>query len=174
MENSGLRHHFSHKLGWPTRREVLGAGTMLASAVLTGCAIKTIPFPFQCHVPLTAASEANQPLLIDAHCHIFNGTDIQIDGFITKIEARNSSVEGIAKIFADLFQGVVWADAPNGREELAMLKKLAACTGSQQIFTKVDEHRQDSYAKAKRAITGSKTLVYLALAWARDHNRRVQ
>ena len=97
------------------------------------------------------------PLLIDAHCHIFNGTDIQAKEFLSRVAVH---LQGVAQdavdIAAGALQDLAWSEAPTGQEELRMLAK--ACGG--EIFDKNqrDKHRQASYTRARNALQKTQAL----------------
>ena len=71
-------------------------------------------------------SDIKASLTIDTHAHIFNGNDLQISAFLNKVALRKSSeMSGFALAVGPLLQGLGWHLAPNSRQELAMLDKLA-------------------------------------------------
>jgi hypothetical protein len=144
----------------PTRRAVLAAaGVATASAVLNGCIVQPFPFPKQCPVTPPPPPENDWPLTVDAHCHIFNGTDLQVKLFLTKVEFPAGGVEGDAlKIAADLLQDAAWDEAPSGKEELKLLKELAACKDGQLLMSNLEQHRETGYTRAQRAIRKGKKL----------------
>jgi hypothetical protein len=54
-------------------------------------------------------SDPSTPLTIDAHAHVFNGSDLQINGFLTKV----LRIPGIGPIL----QGIAWSEAPTAEHE---------------------------------------------------------
>ena len=105
------------------------------------------------------------PLLIDAHCHIFNGTDIQAKEFLSRVATHLHGVaQDAVDTAANALQDLAWSEAPTGKEELAMLAKV--CGG--QIFDKKhrEKHRQASYARARNALQRTQAL--------KDYNSRRQ
>ena len=103
-----------------TRRHVVTAALTTAAAALGGCSIlrRPIPKPFPDD---PRYSNPCTPLTIDTHCHVFNGSDIQVERFITLVRARN---EPILKDLGEILQHVSWAVAPSGREEMAALREV--------------------------------------------------
>lgn len=89
-----------------TRRSVLHS-LLLGAGSLAGC-IRTKP---QLVCPKSpGVSFPRGPLTIDAHCHVFNGTDLQVANFISKVIVRQDSqlaavarLMGNLKDFIDLF-----------------------------------------------------------------------
>src|SRR5437762_2609410 len=80
----------------PARREILLGGIeALAATALAGCSRVLPP-------PRTASSAARAPAgppadtaAFDAHCHIFNGKDIPVAGFLSSWGRGQSSLHGI-------------------------------------------------------------------------------
>lgn len=69
----------------------------LASSLLESCIGKIAPFNAACCVapsPQAKAVDNNSLLTIDAHCHIFDGSDLPAKDFLTKVE-REPSLLGI-------------------------------------------------------------------------------
>ncbi len=66
------------------------------------------------------------PLTIDAHCHVFNGTDLQISAFLSKVAVRQDSAMGMgARVLGDVLQALAWSFAPDGTTERDELRKIA-------------------------------------------------
>ncbi|QNT69566.1 hypothetical protein HQ394_09785 [Defluviicoccus vanus] len=63
------------------------------------------------------------PLCIDVHCHIFNGQDVDVAGFIRGPVASDVSPElhDFLKALADLAAEVVYGIAPSGADEATAL-----------------------------------------------------
>lgn len=113
-----------------TRRSVLfGAGSLIASAPLSGCGFLTrTPSPLCPWDP--RRTDRALPLTIDAHAHLFNGSDLQIGDFFRLVLLRDLELLGG---LGDILQGIAWSTAPNGAAELVALDRieiaLAACQG---------------------------------------------
>lgn len=106
-----------------TRRSVLGAlgSGMLASSVGALAASKPPTLP-KC-----AASGPAPHQRIDAHLHIFNGTDLQVAGFLkTSVSQEYPSVAGLLQLIADPLQWFVWRVSPKASSELERLNRLAS------------------------------------------------
>lgn len=128
-----------------SRRSVLVAAAM---SFLAGC-VKAPPFIPSC--PLAAGSHTPVPaLLIDAHCHIFNGTDLPVKEFLVKVVEKGEGGEGIV-IASDLLQDLAWNLAPTGDEELKVLKRMVAHKTTAGNIT-LKQHRDRAYLRAKSAI----------------------
>ena len=128
-----------------TRRQALAAISWLgASFGVSGCSIPITPF---CPTDPTI-SDPSTPLTIDAHAHVFNGSDLQIEAFFDLIVAvDNPSLKGFGQLLQELGRDF----APTAAEEMAELLKIDAVLrtcdtrGSLQAF---DSYRQTGYAKA--------------------------
>ena len=99
-------------------------------------------------------SDIKASLTIDTHAHIFNGNDLQISAFLNKVALRKSSeMSGFALAVGPLLQGLGWHLAPNSRQELAMLDKLAddlrKCDAT-DLRHAFDQSKQDGYQLAQR------------------------
>jgi hypothetical protein len=66
------------------------------------------------------------PLTIDAHCHVFNGTDLQIGDFLSKVAFRQGGALGAGvTALGAILQELAWSLAPDGTTEMAALNKVA-------------------------------------------------
>ncbi|MGH3430902.1 MAG: hypothetical protein ACRDQZ_25590, partial [Mycobacteriales bacterium] len=67
---------------------------------------------------------------IDAHLHIFNGTDLQVAGFLgTSVAHEHPIVGPLLQLLAGPLQEFVWHKSPKARDELKRLNSLAATSG---------------------------------------------
>src|SRR5688572_6546880 len=104
-----------------SRRELLIAGAALA---VPGCSLfRDRPVA---HCPNDPAiSDEATPLTIDAHAHVFNASDLQVQRFITLIGLKQKDALGEAiSDLAGVLQNIGWETAPSASEELAMLQTL--------------------------------------------------
>jgi hypothetical protein len=75
---------------------------------------------------------------IDAHVHIFNGTDLQIAGFLKKSVANEYPIlKGLLYLIADPLQCFVWNNSPKAQDELNKLNQIAAKSGA-RAFSEQD------------------------------------
>src|SRR6266702_240255 len=101
-----------------TRRQALaGMGSLGASIGLSACSTPITPF---CPTDPTI-SDPSAPLTIDVHTHVFNGSDLQIDGFFRWVVLRNSQSE-LGAILQELGRDF----APTAAEELAALQEIGS------------------------------------------------
>ncbi len=131
------------------RRAVLGLGAALAAGPLQGCASWWHRDVERVCPESPAVSDPDGPLTIDAHCHVFNGTDLQITAFLSRVALRQQGALGEgARALGSILQGLAWSFAPDGTAELAELRKvadsLASCT-PEQAAARVATLRQDAY-----------------------------
>lgn len=81
------------------------------------------------------------PLTIDSHCHVFNGTDLQVKEFVSRVMVNQSGPLGaVIRAAGGLLQNLAWENAPTGDQELAALTDI------------VNELNKCNYAKTAPAI----------------------
>lgn len=136
---------------WSRRRLLEQSAFIAGNLALTGCLHTTSKLPTG---PLiTAGIDPNvSPLTIDAHCHIFNGTDLQVADFIGRVFAPNP----VALAAAKLLQAIVWTTAPDGDEELTKLRSISAPLTKQSAGFDFDSSRKDSYIRARNAVLAAR------------------
>jgi predicted TIM-barrel fold metal-dependent hydrolase len=105
----------------PTRRTLLqGAATLTIGSLLEGC---TRQLRIVTGSPVAPPSFPSTPLTIDCHCHIFNGTDLQVAQFVSRAAFHTKGVlEELVAAGAEILQELVWHLAPTGDDELEALK----------------------------------------------------
>jgi hypothetical protein len=138
-----------------TRRQALTAiGCLGANLGTSACSIPLTPF---CPTDPTI-SDPSTPLTIDVHTHVFNGSDLQVYGFFTRIlAANNSSFQGFGEILQELGRDF----APTANEEMAELQRISGllrlCDG-RATTQMMDSYRQAAYGRAvnelKAAVRG--------------------
>lgn len=140
----------------------LAAGT---SSVASGCCLFVRkPAPVCPNSP--AVSYPAGPLTIDAHCHVFNGTDLQIEKFLSMVAVNQDGALGAgAKFLGAILQRMAWKNAPSGDDELAELGRIASELSScstGQLQKAIQERHDKGYEKAvaelKRAAREVKAL----------------
>jgi len=103
-----------------------------------------------------AVSFLNGPLTIDTHCHVFNGTDLQVQKFISMVVVnQNSPLAGVAKLLGGVLEKLAWSNAPTGADELAALQKIAqqlASCSADEASERVAGLRQDAYGRGRREL----------------------
>ena len=93
------------------------------------------------------------PLTVDAHCHVFNGTDLQVQEFLSRVAVKQGGVLGFAtRAIGELLENLAWKYAPSGDEELAALEKMSValqtCTPEGHA-DRVDALKQDGYTRGR-------------------------
>lgn len=68
------------------------------------------------------------PAVIDAHCHIFNASDLQVQGFIKQVVARSGWARFLRPI-AEPLQRFGWREAPKARAEIERLRSTEFSAG---------------------------------------------
>ena len=138
------------------RRAVRKAITLAAAGVLPGCAslFRRDPQPVCPNSPQVSLPAG--PLTIDAHCHVFNATDLQVQEFFSRVAIRQRGALGVgAKILGSVLQQLAWNSAPSGDLELAELRDLAValkvCT-EQEHSARVGRLRQAAYSQARQQL----------------------
>jgi predicted TIM-barrel fold metal-dependent hydrolase len=140
-----------------SRRHFLSASAIAASNLFfTGCwhhgmqIFKTGALATPPGVP------ANSPLTIDVHCHIFNGTDLQVEKFLGDVTFPT----WWGKAAGEILELANWNLAPTGDEEKAKLEQLVhTCKAmggntriSRAVHQKLDEYRNEGYKRARQAV----------------------
>lgn len=139
------------------RRDILRILAALpAGALLAGCPtlFRREPLPVCPNSP--DVSLLNGPLTIDAHCHVFNGTDLQIKEFFSRVAARQSGALGAGvKVLGSVLQNLAWSFAPSGDTEIAELRDLSAalrtCTEKEHT-ARVSSLRQAGYTRGREQL----------------------
>jgi hypothetical protein len=136
------------------RRRLLAlAASLSATAALGGCSLFVRkPTPVCPNAPEVSRPEG--PLTIDAHCHVFNGSDLQINEFVRRTLGRQKGLLGIgARAAAPILERIGWSVAPSGSTELKMLSTLAnelkSCSPSEHRL-RVQSLRSNAFEVAKR------------------------
>lgn len=118
-----------------TRRALLKSGVVMGGAMLAGCRVLKPRDPV---LYCPGGSEVNAKegrLTIDAHTHVFNGTDLPIEPFFRLVLARETGMPGaIAEVVGLLLQSVAWKVAPTAQAEMAtiasIMPDIERCEGS--------------------------------------------
>jgi hypothetical protein len=122
-----------------TRRQMIRGTISLGATALGGCAFVR---PINLFCPDDPRiSDPNTPLTIDVHAHVFNGSDIQVERYITLIRKL--------KELGQILQEVGWSIAPNGAEEASVLRginqQLSAGCGPRDFERIHVAHREEQY-----------------------------
>ncbi|MDR3775701.1 MAG: amidohydrolase family protein [Terracidiphilus sp.] len=107
--------------------------------------------------------------MIDSHCHVFNGTDLQVAQFI-KLNASLIFDQTLKDLAGDLLQDLTWALAPTGCEEYRELGELARCSNATQVSQRVEAHRENAFRNAQSAL--KKTAAYRQYNTSEANSRR--
>ncbi|MFC0251745.1 hypothetical protein [Massilia consociata] len=149
------------------RRVLLKAGMLAGAASLGGCCwLKPRdPVPYCPTGSMVSAPDGR--LTIDAHAHVFNGTDLPVEPFFRLVLAREAGLPGaIAGLIGELLQAVAWNVAPGAQRELAMLDKLrpelAACgdgrgtTAAETVRNLADTAHRQGVAQLRQALDSAR------------------
>jgi hypothetical protein len=137
-----------------SRRTLLSSSVWALATPLSGCGRFAHPDP-----PLSAndpkISNPNSPLTIDVHAHVFNGTDIPVERYITLVRARTDSrLDGLGEIL----DYAVNAIAPDGELEFTYLRELnnrggkRDAKGEASAALQRERHRAEQYERGIRAL----------------------
>lgn len=109
-----------------TRRRLIQLGATSAGAgLLGGCFLRKKPQPVCPFDPAFTSPDAM--LAIDVHAHVFNGADLQVKDFVSRIAIRQTGgLARVAEVFGGLLQSVVWHSAPTVAEEFRQLDRIQA------------------------------------------------
>lgn len=176
----------------PSRRHALRLALAGALIPTTGCSWLLRRKDLQPICPnAPEVSFPGGPLTIDAHCHVFNGTDLQVEEFLSRIAVKQGGLLGAAaRALGDLLESLAWKYAPSGEHELDRLTEVAAalqtCTAS-GFADRVGALRQDGYDRGReqllaaveksgqlRALRSRRTLGTLSVAPDSDDAARLE
>ncbi len=160
---AGTRAEYGTSEPW-ARRDVLKAlGLGVMAGALDACRVA----PSR-PLPGCAGPGPSPHRHLDAHIHIFNGTDLQIAGFLREAVAPEyPSVARLIGLIAEPLQTFVWAVSPQAIPELEHLNGLATASG-------VRSFAETTFAKAferDRAQTGAQYSEFLRQQFQRDDVR---
>jgi len=141
-----------------TRRQIINGALSIGATSLGGCVFVR---------PITAfcpddprISNPNSPLTIDVHGHVFNGSDIQIERYITLVRARQTPA---LKDLGEILQEVGWEVAPSGAQEISVLRqinqRLSAGCGPAEFERLHIAHRNEKYLAGRSALNEALTRV---------------
>ena len=84
--------------------------------------------PNQIRLPTCLNSDAGARVDIDAHCHVFNGSDLQVERFLALVASSQFSglLRRLVQLLAPPLQRSVWAFAPKAADEVDRLKKFSS------------------------------------------------
>ncbi len=91
---------------------------------------------------------------VDVHCHVFNGSDIQVALFLRKVVAPESSglKRKVIEALADPLQNAAWRGAPHGEKELGKLASFGPARAMLDLSSgKIREIVQESLKEATEA-----------------------
>ncbi len=136
-----------------SRRTLLSSSAWALATQLAGCGRFAHP-----DAPLSAddprISNPNSPLTIDVHAHVFNGTDIPVERYITLVRARTDSrLKGLGEIL-DYAVSMI---APDGELELTYLRELNNRGGKRDAKEEAsalqrERHRVEQYERGVIAL----------------------
>lgn len=99
---------------------------------------------------------AELPLVIDTHVHTFNGSDLQVSKFVSKVavnEVESSAIRFLARMFGPVLQHVAWSLAPEAAREIEILDDYIGRQLQQRDFEQsVAQSKNDQYTIAKREL----------------------
>ena len=110
--------------------------------------------------PCPAAPSLEPPLLtIDAHCHIFNGSDLQVKDFFKYVAWNEKGVLApVSAAVGAVLEDLVWEGGPNGDDELHMLRKFETCISELTRRSLIKRHHDKGYLVARKALLRTKAL----------------
>ena len=103
-------------------------------------------------LPPCVGSAVSTHNAFDTHIHIFNGTDLQIAGFLSKsVAPEYPKASGIIRALAQPLQEFVWAFSPTANDELKRLEDLAPASRGPHLTDAILE----TAVQADRAATAA-------------------
>src|ERR1700739_2910586 len=139
-----------------SRRDLL-KGILLSGAgsFLAGCRLFTRrPVPTN-----PAAPSPLSPLLtMDVHCHIFNGSDLEVKDFFHKVVWKEKGVlDVVSSAVGAILEELVWCGAPDGDDETSMLHPLERNPVEGRVAL-IKRHHDERYRAARDALLRTKAL----------------
>jgi hypothetical protein len=137
-----------------SRRTLLANCALVTAGVsLSGCCLHhstSILRP----VGLPPVGQTSGDLVIDVHCHIFNGSDLPVKQFLSKVVLGGVHIPQALKEVAGAFVSFLAFPAPCGDEELAFLKHLSddAARSALLISNARDRHYKRTRKDAQNAL----------------------
>jgi hypothetical protein len=106
---------------------------------------------------------------IDAHVHIFNGTDLQIAGFLKEPVANEfPEIRVLLSLVAEPLQNFVWGVSPTAKKEMRKLNQIADQTGARAFSAQ----EFGSALRSDRAETRAQYNEFLRQQFRREEVRR--
>jgi hypothetical protein len=139
------------------RRIALKAGIASAMSGLAGCSWLLRRRDLHPICPTAPeVSFPDGPLTIDAHCHVFNGTDLQVEEFLSRVAIKQGGALGYAaQVIGDILENLAWKYSPSGDEELARLYEVAMALktcSTEGHASRVAALRQDGYERGVKQL----------------------
>jgi len=134
-------------------------------------ALPAYPLESQVSLPCMAPGPAPHKR-IDAHVHIFNGTDLQIAGFLkTSVSNEFPDLKVLLYLIADPLQDFVWLNSPKAKDELKRLNEIAGKSGarsfSEQDFgPALQDDRAKTQAQYNEFLRQQVIAIRISLSWS--------
>ena len=133
---------------WTRRRALKLLGVGGAAYALQAC----VNTPSRA-LPLCVGSPVPAHTALDTHIHIFNGTDLQIAGFLSEsVAPEYPKVSGVIRALAHPLQEFVWAFSPTATDELKHLDNLTRMPRGRQL---ADAAFAEAWVQADRDATAA-------------------
>lgn len=136
--------------------ETLGCAAVTTS--LAACQCKQMIIPIDRCASLLGPSD----LMIDAHCHVFNASDLLVAGFLHDVVARESKHpwSDLLRNFAQDIQDIGWELAPSIADEqqaLTQLTQPATALSNQRLAAHlsqpmVQQHQRDAQERYRQGV----------------------
>ena len=137
-----------------TRRRFIGNAVTLATAsTLPGCCLRRGTDTLHAVGLPPSALGTSLDLVIDSHAHIFNGSDLPVKEFISRIVLGQKGIPDAMKQVAGDLVRLIASPAPCGYQELAYLKKLSDRASSSNPDLVFQAASQAAYKRTKRAVS---------------------
>jgi len=136
---------------YKSRRRFI-AGIAATAVTSSGCCLFRRPATIQClNTPLY--SDGSEPLVIDVHAHVFNGSDLPVKEFFNLVICRRvDDFQSVCALFGGILEKIAWSAAPTAQEELIELEQFEAiddiCETS-SFDTKIARLRNCAYEAAR-------------------------
>ncbi len=151
------------QLGISRRSLLARLSSIVAVPALSGCRLLVVRVPPPTPPACTPATTPTLPteFVIDAHCHVFNGSDLPVAPFLERVFNENKSFPGpVMDVIANLLQQSVWNDAPNATQEIQAITEMMKCNPDPAVRMavlreQVSGKTEEGYSRAQRSIRGA-------------------
>lgn len=142
------------------RKFLAGLVTAMAARPALGAALTAL-----CPNDPSISDPAGTLLTVDTHAHFFNGSDLQVRQFLSRVfVGRDSELFPLVDALADLLQHLGWRHAPSAKAELTAISRYASqahdCAGIDPMRRLASSSYQAGYRVGRRELRAAADALY--------------